>query len=118
MPGIAVKTLLEHAGFRENITYRETRFLKPPKSTYAVFNDTKTVRGADLANNIIEHAVSIEVYEYAPDPEAEGMIEAVFDEYAVSYTKNERYWIDDQQLYQIIYEYSWIEKKRKEYEHV
>lgn len=62
-----VHKILTGAGFVLNSTYRETRFLKPPKSTYAVYNDTRTVRGPDNINAIVSHEVNIELYEYAPD---------------------------------------------------
>lgn len=107
----AANDILEAAGFVRNRTYRETRFLKPPKSTYAVYNDTWNVRGADEDNNIREHEVNIELYEYEPDPDAEARIEAALDGQAIPYIRQNRYWIDDQQLYQVIYEYNWIEKK-------
>ena len=32
-----VKEILTAAGFVENKTFKETRFLRPPKETYAVF---------------------------------------------------------------------------------
>ena len=35
-----VKQILTGAGFVENKTFKETRFLNPPKSTYAVYMDS------------------------------------------------------------------------------
>lgn len=106
-----VNKILTGAGFVENETFRETRFLKPPKTTYAVFNDTKTVRGPDNVNAIIEHEINIELYEYAPDPTAEAAIEAQFDAYGQPYIKQNRYWINEEQLYQVIYEFNYLTKK-------
>lgn len=106
-----VNRILTGAGFVLNQTYRETRFLKPPSVTYAVYNDTKTVRGADYVNCITEHEVNIEVYEYAPDPEAESQIEAQLDAVGMPYIKQNRYWINEEQLYQVIYEFNYLEKK-------
>lgn len=106
-----VSKILEGAGFVLNQTYRETRFLKPPASTYAVYNDTKTIRGPDNVNAITEHEVNIELYEYAPDPASEAAIEAQLDEYGQPYIKQNRYWINEEQLYQVIYEFTYYTKK-------
>ena len=48
-----VKRVLAGAGFVEDKTFKETRFLKPPKTTYAVFMDSFTRRGADGLNLIL-----------------------------------------------------------------
>ena len=74
-----VKTVLTGAGFVEGETFRETRFLKPPKTTYAVFMDSFTRRGADGLNLIKDHNYMIELYCYKPDPEAEARIEKILD---------------------------------------
>lgn len=107
-----VNKILQGAGFVLNQTYRETRFLKPPATTYAVFNDTKTVRGPDNVNALTEHEVNIELYEYSPDPTAEAAIETQLDLYGQEYIKQNRYWINEAQLYQVIYEFTYIEKRR------
>lgn len=113
-----VHKILTGAGFVLNSTYRETRFLKPPKSTYAVYNDTQTVRGPDNINAIVSHVVSIELYEYAPDSAAEAAIEAQFDKAGLEYIKQSRYWLAEEQLYQVIYEFNFTEKKGNvNYEH-
>jgi hypothetical protein len=105
-----VKTILTGAGFVEGETFKETRFLKPPKTTYAVFMDSFERRGADYLNLIKEHSITIELYSYAPDPDAEAKIEAMFDELGLEYEKSERYWIQEQSLYQVIYTFNYIEK--------
>lgn len=106
-----VDEILTGAGLVLNTTYKETRFLKPPKTTYAIYNDTVTRRGADLLNCITEHEVNVELYEYKPDPDMEAAIEAELDSRAIPYIKQQRYWIDSEQLYQIIYEFNYIEKE-------
>lgn len=106
-----VDNILTGAGFVKNQTYRETRFLKPPAVTYAIFNDTKTNRGADNVNCLVEHEINIELYEYTPDPTAEAAIEAQFDAYGQPYIKQNRYWINEEQLYQVIYEFNYLEKR-------
>lgn len=106
-----VNQILTGAGFILNQTYRETRFLKPPATTYAIYNDTKTVRGPDNVNAITEHEVNIELYEYAPDPAAEKSIEDQLDAVGMPYIKQNRYWINEEQLYQVIYEFNYLTKR-------
>lgn len=93
------------------IPYTETRFIKPPKSdTFAVYFDEVEGRGGDGVNLIKEHSTSIELYESVKDPETESKIEANFDALGVEYTKEPRYWIEDEQLYQVIYNFNHISK--------
>lgn len=106
-----VKEILTMAGFAEHKTFRETRFLKPPNTTYAVYMDSVNRRGADNLNCISEHSITIELYEYAPDPETEKRIEAAFDAMACPYRKEDRYWINDEQIYQVIYSFEYTEKE-------
>lgn len=105
-----VKEVLTNAGFVENKTFKETRFLKPPKSTYAVYMDSFTGRGADGLNLIKDHSYTIELYCYAPDPEAEKNIENSLDDLGLEYSKSERIWIESEQLYQVVYDFNFIEK--------
>lgn len=105
-----VKKVLTNAGFIEGKTFKETRFLKPPKTTYAVYMDSYTRRGADGLNLIKEHEFTIELYSYAPDPDAERNIEASLDNLGIAYDKDDRYWLDTEQLYQTIYTFGYIEK--------
>ena len=105
-----VKEILTYAGFIENETFKETRFLKPPKASYSVYMDSFTRRGGDGVNLIKEHDYTIELYAYSPDPEAESRLENSFDHYGIEYEKDERYWIQEEQLYQTIYSFSHIEK--------
>lgn len=105
-----VKKILTGAGFEENKTFKETRFLKPPKTTYAVYEDSFTRRGADGLNLIKEHTYTIELYCYAPDPGAEARIEARLDSLGIEFNKDPRYWLESEQLYQVVYTFDFIEK--------
>ena len=105
-----IKDILTRAGFVENETFKETRFLKPPKTTYAVYMDAFTSRGADNKNLMKEHDYTIELYSYRPDPVAEDNVESILDELGIEYDKEERYWLQDEQLYQTIYLFAYIEK--------
>lgn len=105
-----VKKILTGAGFVENETFKETRFLKPPKTTYAVYMDSLKRYGADNLNLIKAHSYTIELYSETPDPVAEAKIEAMFDSLGLEYEKQPRYWIQEEQLYQVIYSFDFIEK--------
>ena len=105
-----VKRVLTAAGFVENKTFRETRFLTPPKTTYAVFMDSFTRRGADGLNLIKEHDYTIELYSDWPDPAAEARIEAALDVYGIEYEKADRVWIQAEQYFMVVYTFSYIEK--------
>ena len=105
-----VKKILTGAGFVEGKTFKETRFLKPPNTTYAIFLDSFKRRGADGLNLITEHNYTIELYSYSPDPKAEAKIEAMFDTLGIEYEKESRYWIEEEQLWQVIYSFNTIEK--------
>lgn len=105
-----VKKILTGAGFVEGKTFKETRFLSPPKSTYAVYMDSFTSRGADGFNLVKDHNTAIELYSDKPDPKSEAKIEAMFDKFGLEYEKSERYWIESEQLYQVVYNFNYIEK--------
>lgn len=105
-----VKKILTDAGFVENVTFKESRFLKPPRETFAVFLDAVNRRGADDINLITEHDVTIELYAYSPDSESEKRIEKAFDKFGIPYTKDPRVWIQTEQLFQTIYVFDYVEK--------
>lgn len=105
-----VKEILTGAGFVEGKTFKETRFLTSPKTTYAVYMDSFTRRGADSLNLIKDHNYTIELYCYKPDPKAEARIENMLDTYGIEFTKDDRYWLESEQLYQIVYNFDFIEK--------
>lgn len=105
-----VKQILTDAGFVEGTTFKETRFLKPPKETYAIYNDSFRGRGADGLNLIKDHNYTIELYSYKADPDAEARIENELDKRGLEYDKAERYWITAEQLYQVVYDFNFIEK--------
>lgn len=92
------------------VPFRRSRFLKPPAGTYAVYMDDVTTDGPDGMNRIFNHDVTVEVYEPKPDDKTEAAIEAALDAQGLHYTKQDRYWLQDEQRYQVIYEFSYIVK--------
>lgn len=108
------KEILTTAG----VKHRQGRFLKPPAETYAVYFDDKTVDAADRVPlsaggklpGVVTHDVTIELYEPTPDDQTEAAIEAALDAQGLSWDKQDRYWLQDVQRYQVIYEYSYTTK--------
>lgn len=94
------------------LPYKESRFPSPPAETYAVYLDGVTADGPDGMNLIFTHDIMVEVYEPKPDPEAEAAMEAAINAAGLHYTKQSRYWLQDVQRYQVIYEFTYIEKRR------
>ena len=109
-----VKNILTAAG----IPFRQGRFPKPPTGTYAVYFDDKDVDGADWLQTVpaeglpcvYHHDVTVEVYEPKPDDEAEAAIEAAFKAQGLPWAKEDRYWLQSEQMYQVIYEFSYTDK--------
>lgn len=103
-----VDTILTAAG----VAYRRARFPSPPGGTYAIYMDDVETDGPDGINRIFRHSVTIELYESAPDDAAEAAMEAAINAHGIPWTKQDRYWLQTEQLYQVIYEFDFIEKRR------
>ena len=102
-----VNKILKETG----IPSKESRFLKPPKTTYAIFNDAISRRGGDNINLLSQHDITIELYEYEKDPEAEKKIEDQLDANGIEYEKQPRYWLQEEQLYQVVYDFTYYQKE-------
>lgn len=98
------------------IPYRQGRFLNPPKNTYGVyFDDSDTGGGPDPlpgAPQLIRHDVTVELYEPKADPEAETALEAQLIAAGLHWTRTDREWLQNVQRYEVIYEFSYNEKRR------
>ena len=104
-----INAILTEAG----IPYRRSRYTaKPLPDTYAVYLDEREADGADGINCLINHSITIEVYESKPDDAAEAAIEAALDARGLPWTSQDRYWLQEEQRYQVIYEFNYIEKRR------
>lgn len=109
-----IEEILTAAG----VQYRRARFPKPPAETYAVYFDDIDRDGADRVTpstggrlpGVYHHAVSIEVYEPAPDDAAEAAVEAELDARGLPWSKEDRYWLQDVQRYQVLYEFTYTSK--------
>lgn len=95
------------------IAGRGSRFAKPPAGTYAVWSDDIETDGPDgMPPCIFRHNVSIELYETRRDPTAPAALEAQLSARGLHWTKQDRFWIKTEQMYQTIYEFSYTEKRR------
>lgn len=101
-----VKEILNAVG----VPYKKSRFLKPPRNTYAVYLDDIQRRGADKKNLIKDHNVTIEVYSEKIDENIEILLEKELDNRVLQYEKQDWYFIKSEQLFQLVYEFSYIEK--------
>lgn len=94
------------------LPYRKARFIKPPVGTYIVFMDDIETDGPDGQASIWAHSVTLEVYESNPDDAAEAAIEDAITAAGLQWRKQDRYWLQTEQRYQVIYEFEYIEKRR------
>lgn len=104
-----VDAILTAAGVRA----RRGRFVKPPAGTYALWKDDIATDGPDgMPPMIFSHDVTVELYEPKPDDQAEAALEAQLSARGLHWTKQDRYWLTSEQMYQTIYEFNYIEKRR------
>lgn len=103
-----IKEILTAVGLQ----FRKTRFTQPPKGTYAVYMDDIDNDGPDGINAIRIHNYTVELYEPLPDDNAEETLEAILDEHGVNWSKQDRYWLQSEQMYQTVYDFQIKEKRR------
>ena len=103
-----IKTILNAAG----LPSWQGRAPSPPAETYAIYFDDVTADGPDGYNLIFTHDAMVELYEPTHDDAAEAAIEAELNARGIPWTKQARYWLDSVRRYQVIYEFSYIEKRR------
>lgn len=109
-----IKEVLTAAG----VPHRQGRYVNPPAETYAVYFDDVTTDGPDRVAavaggklpKICAHSATVELYEPKPDEAAEAAIEAALDAQGLTWTKQDRYWLQNVQRYQVIYETDYTTK--------
>lgn len=94
------------------IPAKESRYADPPATTYAVFFDDIETDGPDGFNCILYHNGTVELYEPRKDAQAEQALEEQLDAAGIQYTKASRTWVSAIQRYQVVYEFTLIEKRR------
>ena len=103
-----VDTILKTTG----LPYRKARFIKPPAGTYVVYMDDIETDGPDGQPRVLTHGITVELYEPKPDDAAEAAIAGAITAAGLQWTKQDRYWLQEEQRYQVIYEFEYIEKRR------
>lgn len=96
------------------VAYRRGRFVGPKPSTYAVYTDDIHSEGADAAAypRVVTHSITVELYEDRPDDKAEADIEQAITAAGLEWEKQDRYWLQSEQQYQVVYEFEYTEKVR------
>lgn len=94
------------------ITNRPTVFRKVPHGTFAVYFDSvDNDQSADLINNVRSHDVTIEIYEEKQDFKARSALEAAMDERDIKWDRADTVWLEEEQYYETIYNFSYIERR-------
>lgn len=85
-----------------------SHFNDPPSVPFVVYSITDSERyGADYENMIERRTVHIELYTDHKNEELENAVADLFDEYEISSYET---YIDEQQLYQVVFEFKDIIK--------
>lgn len=95
------------------IAYRRGRFtVHPAPDTYAVYMDDVTTDGPDGMPWVLRHDATIELYMNRVNEAAMAALEAEIAAAGLHYTKQDLYWLQSEQLYQVVYEITYFEKRR------
>lgn len=91
---------------------RCARFAAPPGGTYAVwFDDVEAMGPDEEPGMLMDHDCTIELYEERADDAAERAVEEQLNLRGIAWSKNGRVWIPSEQLYQVVYSFSMLEKR-------
>lgn len=101
-----IKEILNATGLQ----FRRSRFLKPPAEKYAVYMDDVDTDGPDGINRIFTHNITLEVYAPTMDETVEAAIEDELNARGLQWEKQDWYWLQTEQRYQAVYEFSYITK--------
>lgn len=103
-----VATIFAAAG----LEYKETKYTRPPQSTYFVVFDHESLIGPDLCPGMLrQHDITIEAYEPRIDDASEAALEAAMTNALLDWTRSDREWIQTEQLYMVTYSFTYIEKR-------
>ena len=104
--------LLDDILLKINIPFKEACFITPPDEDYIVYFCEVTHRGADNKNLIMECDISLEFYSENRKEENSNKIRSALDFYGVEYNETGRQWIDTEQLFQNVFQFTTIEKEK------
>lgn len=99
---------------RAGIKNRQNHFVRPPRETYAVWADILSTDGADgMPPELFTHDVTIQLFEYELDPEAEAALEAEMDAAGLHWMKQYSGWSEIEQTHQVTYDFTYVTKQRR-----
>ena len=75
-----------------------------------MYTDDVSTDGPDGIPALRTHALTLELYEAAPDDAAEATVETALAARGLQWDKQDRYWLQDEQRYQVVYEFEFTEK--------
>lgn len=101
-----IKEILTAVG----VPFRRSRFSSPPKEAYAVYMDDGGADGPDGINRIFTHSITLELYAPTQDEDLEARIEAELNARGLQWEKQDWYWLQTEQRYQLVYDFSYITK--------
>lgn len=112
--------MIEEILLSAGLPFRKSRFLNPPDDTYAVYTDDIDTDGADYVGRdssdipiIVMHSLTIELYEPSLDDAAEEAMESALSSAGLAWTKQDRYWLQEEQRYQVVYETNYTAVRRR-----
>ncbi len=77
-----------------------------------MFTDDVDTDGPDGIAAIYHHSITVELYTRIPDAQAETAMENAIISHGLQFEKQAAYWIQSEQLYQVIYEFNYYIKRR------
>ena len=92
-----------------------TQFVRAPKGEpFAVWVDDIECSGVDeRPSSVRTHSVTIGFYEHIDDAEGTAAsIELLLDSFGLAWSKQDRTWFNDEQLYQTVYTFEFRETRR------
>lgn len=85
----------------------------PPEGNYALYFDDVTTDGPDgYPGQVRRHDATVELYEPIADDAVEAAVEAAISVQGLQWEKQARYWLKDVQLHQVVYNFTFYEKRR------
>lgn len=102
---IDIRTLLQPL----NIPIAEESFYTAPLLPYLIFMESRTVRGADSLNKIVDRAITLELYTNKISPTVEKSIDDLLNGIPVEFSRD-RLWLASEKMYETIYSFSFTEK--------
>ena len=94
------------------LTYRRGRYIGKADA-YAVYMDDLTTMGPDgRPLGLVRHDATVELYVTSSDGVLEAALEEAIAAEGLQFEKQDRYWLQAEQCYQVVYDFTFFEKRR------